>query len=200
MGRYGSGKRWGCSANDTVEDCYALDVNWMTREGLFDGDGRRGSIRWFNSVTGEQTSRIGYEVNVPARWLRLHYRRIEAEESIDYKVPLTTSELPWDGIRWWFTCPLICDGQYCGRRVGKLFLADGTRYFGCRHCQDLTYRSCRESHRFDRILGRMAMGIGARGDEVMRMWRDDPKWKERLEHQEKRNEQRRRRRKARNWA
>jgi len=33
----------------------------------------------------------------------------------------------------------------CGRRVAKLYLPRGARYFGCRHCYDLTYLSCQRS-------------------------------------------------------
>ncbi|MCA9947859.1 MAG: hypothetical protein KC449_30465, partial [Anaerolineales bacterium] len=49
------------------------------------------------------------------------------------------------GHRYWFICPLTANGRYCGRRVGKLYLAPGSRYFACRHCQNLTYRSSQES-------------------------------------------------------
>jgi hypothetical protein len=33
----------------------------------------------------------------------------------------------------------------CGRRVGKLYLPPGGRYYGCRQCHDLTYTSCQQS-------------------------------------------------------
>jgi hypothetical protein len=41
--------------------------------------------------------------------------------------------------------------------VGKLYLPGGGRYFGCRRCYRLTYRSCQESRKagwLDRLLGR----------------------------------------------
>jgi pyruvate-formate lyase-activating enzyme len=28
--------------------------------------------------------------------------------------------------------------------VAKLYLPPGSRYFGCRHCHNLTYQSCKE--------------------------------------------------------
>ena len=40
----------------------------------------------------------------------------------------------------WFVCPLVG----CGRRVGKLYLPPGGRYYGCRHCYRLTYESAQE--------------------------------------------------------
>jgi len=30
-----------------------------------------------------------------------------------------------------------------------LYLPAGSLYFGCRHCYDLTYRSCQDSHKRD---------------------------------------------------
>lgn len=32
-----------------------------------------------------------------------------------------------------------------GRRVGKVYLPPGGKYFGCRHCYQLSYRSSQES-------------------------------------------------------
>jgi len=75
---------------------------------------------------------------------------------MDYPVGLTTTPLPWGGVRWWFVCPLVVSGQACGRRVGKLYLPPGGRYFGCRHCYDLTYTSCQESHKFDGLYRMLA--------------------------------------------
>ena len=38
---------------------------------------------------------------------------------------------------------LVRNNVACGRRVRKLYLSG--RYFGCRHCHNLTYRSRQES-------------------------------------------------------
>jgi hypothetical protein len=201
MGGYGSGSHGCYSAKDTVEDCYALDVNWMTREGMFDGDGwRSGSIRWSNSQTGEETSSISYELNTRERWVRLHYRLIRSDTSVDYKVPLTTTDLPWGGVRYWFVCALTCNGRYCGRRVGKLYLAPGGRYYGCRHCNNLTYTSCQESRRPSGIDHLLDCESGMSYSDLLWVLNEGKKADRRLELNEKRNEQRRRRRKARNWA
>ena len=42
----------------------------------------------------------------------------------------------------------------CGRRVGTLFLSSGGKYFGCRHCYDLSYESRNECRlgRFGQIV------------------------------------------------
>jgi hypothetical protein len=199
MGGYGSGRSaW--DARTTVEDCYALDINWMTREGIFDGCGVRwGSVRWSNSHTGEETSSLGYEVSVPQQWMRLRYQLVRNDENLDYKVPLTTTGLPWGGVRWWFTCPLSRDGQYCGHRVGKLYLPPGGRYYACRHCYHLTYESCNDSHKYDHLLAVGAPSMGLSPD-ALRGIVEEGKWMRDFERRRKRNEQRRRRRKAKGWA
>ena len=200
MGGYGSGRRWR-SKKDTVEDCWDLDVNWMVREGVFDG-GKwcSGAIRWSDPLTGEETSSLGYQVNTPQRWLRLHYRLPEQDESFDYKVQLTTTALPWGGVRWWFICPLITNDYTCGRRVGKLYLGPGGRYYGCRHCNDLTYKSCQESHKRDSMWCELAAQIGMWPGDLDRMMEDATAWESRAERLANRNEQRRRRQKRRSVA
>ena len=59
---------------------------------------------------------------------------------MEYKVDITDTPCHLGGVRYWFICPL----RNCGRRVGKLYLPLGGKYFACRHCYDLTYRSCQE--------------------------------------------------------
>ena len=65
-------------------------------------------------------------------------------ERVDYHVRLTTTRPRFGGLRWWFLCPLLVQGWPCNRRVGKLYLPPGGRYYGCRHCYDLTYRRVQE--------------------------------------------------------
>ena len=54
-----------------------------------------------------------------------------------YSADLVSTPCPFGGQRWWFICPL----QNCDRRVGVLYLPYGGKYFGCRHCYNLTYES-----------------------------------------------------------
>lgn len=54
-------------------------------------------------------------------------------------------------------------GVRCGRRVRKLYLPPGGRYFGCRHCYRLTYTSCQESHQYDRLINTIAAEMGIDG-------------------------------------
>jgi hypothetical protein len=87
-------------------------------------------------------------LNVSLACVRLWYSWVwtatQQEESANYSVQLATTRPRFGGLRWWFICPLVVNGRACGRRVGKLYLPPGGRYFGCRHCHELTYRSAQE--------------------------------------------------------
>jgi hypothetical protein len=63
---------------------------------------------------------------------------------MELAVSLEGLPLHFGGRRWWGICPLVGNGQACNRRVGKLYLPPGGRYFGCRQCYRLTYRSVQE--------------------------------------------------------
>ncbi|MCE9591905.1 MAG: hypothetical protein K8S99_15440 [Planctomycetes bacterium] len=156
MGGYGSG-RWNWhDKRITVEDCMQLDAIGLTRKNILrPGRVDSGTIHWSYSLSGKEASSIGFEVNTPALWLRLR-NCIDGAERFDYRVTLTTTNLPWGGARWWFICPLIKDDRPCNRRVGKLYRPLDGRYFGCRLCYNLTYQSCNDSHRLDSILARLA--------------------------------------------
>lgn len=201
MGGHGSGRHLHYGAKTTVEDCWDIDIAWMAREGMFDGSGRRsGSIRWFDAYSGEQTSSIGYDLNVPQRRLRLRDQFCSDKTSFDYPIPLTTTDLPWGGVRWWFICPLTCNGRYCGRRVRKLYLPPGRVYYGCRHCYDLTYRSSQRSGCDVGYFVGLGRRVGASGEALRNDWNQSLLEEDRLEQRARKNEQRRQRRKAKGWA
>jgi hypothetical protein len=130
-----------------VEDCEALDANRWMREGILAGGVRRlGRWRWV--YHGGRENSIGYDVETldPDRqFVRLFYtvtqRATQEKEALDYRVRLTTTRPRFGGLRWWFICPLVVSGRACGRRVGKLYLPPGSRFFGCRACHGLTYHS-----------------------------------------------------------
>jgi hypothetical protein len=132
-----------------VEDCRLLDVNGWSREGILrEGVHHFGGWKWCNPATGRDTSSIGYEVNTANMafpYVRLYYTFTRTQEHMDYTIRLQTTGLYVGGLRWWFTCPLLKSGSRCNHRVSKLYLPSGGRYYGCRHCYDLTYQSCQES-------------------------------------------------------
>jgi hypothetical protein len=149
MGGYGSGRWCWHTKKDVVEDCRVLDVNRWTCEGVLREEVHRfGEWKWWNAATGEETSLFGYEVNtidMAFPWVRLYYAFTRTHEHMDYKIRLRTTRPTFGGLPWWFTCPLLRLGKSCNHRVSKLYLPPSGRYYGCRHCYDLTYQSCQES-------------------------------------------------------
>ena len=79
------------------------------------------------------------------------------EEDIRIPIRLQATRPGFGGRRWWLTCPLMVAGIACNRRIGKLYLPPGARYFGCRQCHDLTYRSSQEAHQTERLFGQFGV-------------------------------------------
>jgi hypothetical protein len=135
------------------------------REGILKaGVHHSGSWAWFrDEACTERTAAIGYEVNTLADppWVRLFYTFTGRQDSLDYRIRLVTTRPRFGGLRWWFICPLLVYDRPCGRRVGKLYLPPGGRYYGCRHCYRLTYTSCQESHKYHGLFRRIAGEMGA---------------------------------------
>jgi hypothetical protein len=171
MGGLGSGKRW--HKKTVVEACLPLDAAHWMREGILKA-GVHQSGRWQWTYTGGHQCTINYEANttdLANAFLRVMYNLPSRQESFDYRVRLTSTRPQFGGLRWWFICPLVIDGQACCRRVGKLFLAPGGRYFGCRHCYDLTYTTCQRSHVDECMLRTIAKELGC-GIEAVRAMRN----------------------------
>jgi hypothetical protein len=165
MGGSGSG-RWGWhDKKTTVEECLSLSAGKLAWDGIVAQSPGAGWLSWTNTATDEQIASAGYsrEIKGDLVVLRLRYtatRRDGESVSVEEPIWLQTTPSAVGGRRWWFTCSLVMDGRLCVRRVGKLYLPPGSRYFGCRHCHDLTYTSCQDSHRYDRLFGRLARETG----------------------------------------
>lgn len=162
MGGPGSGnwQRWQ-GKKLTVEESIVVSMKDL-RKRLYAG--ASGSLTW-TWASGNKLS-IGYFVTESdeAPIVTLHYRWRDSED-VRIPVRLGTTPTQFGGRRWWFICPLIVRGITCNRRAGKLYLPPGAKYFGCRKCHDLTYQSCQQAHRFERLLGRL--GFGA---DVVKAW------------------------------
>jgi hypothetical protein len=98
----------------------------------------------------------------------LHYRWRDAE---DVRIPVRLEMTPtqFGGRRFWFVCPLIMRGVPCTRRAAKLYLPPGGRYFACRRCHNLTYRSSQEAHQMERLFARLRLGPERIRDRLCRM-------------------------------
>jgi hypothetical protein len=161
MGGFGSGERW--SKKDVAEDCYSIDTarlkHWnLLVPGITD---RMGSFEWRRGGA-EKSSSVNYwlTVRTSAGTLRLMYSLKSLNADLDYTIRLETTPCHLGGVRWWFRCPLSRNGVACDRRVRKLYLSG--KYFGCRHCHDLVYRSSQESD--SRVYALARAGLDAIGD------------------------------------
>ncbi len=137
MGGPGGGRWRSLLRAEAVEDCLALDVGML---------GVGGVLIWTN-FRGVPVASMGCELDVrdpetPSVILRYTTR---TGETVAYTVILLTTRPHFGGLRRWFACPR------CARRVGKLYLPPGRRFFACRACHGLTYRSCQESHTVDSL-------------------------------------------------
>lgn len=168
MGGSGSGNYyhwWRPRKKTAVEECLSIDANRWVREGILKaGVHLKGSWRWTYRSGGECS--IGYEVRTldmgrPLLFLSYSWKEPDSgrKEPVAYPVSLATTRPRFGGLRWWFICPLSRNGWSCNRRVGKLYLPPGARYFGCRRCYDLTYTSCQESHKSDALYRFMARSM-----------------------------------------
>ena len=160
MGGKGSGgwNRW--NKKDTVEDHHGLDVRYLHREGILTGG--------FNSISWSQGDRTTGSISYwggPDSISLIYRNRISGGdwEDVRQTVHLSWTTCNYGGRRPWFIC------RNCGRRVAVIYGAG--KYFACRHCYDLTYRSCQKSDsRYSRFL-RNYTNLGVNFDrENMPMW------------------------------
>ena len=162
MGRYSYSNR------RTVEDCKTITTMFLNEHNYFDSIVRNGGMNW--NRNGEETGSIGFVISMEEcdEYIRFKYthtdRNTDEKIELDYKARLTWTSCYFGGRRWWFVCPLVIDGRACNRRVGSLHLAS-SKYFGCRHCFNLTYRSSQESHQYDSLYRRL--GITARQAKML---------------------------------
>ena len=97
-------------------------------------------------------------IDPEAAWLKLTYTA--SGNPMDYRVRLVTTQPTYGGRRWWFMCPLAFMAGAPPRRVAKLYLPPGGRYFGSREAYRLTYTSCQESGKYDGLYRRLAANMG----------------------------------------
>lgn len=142
MGRY--------SFKNTLiaDECLKLNSSALNKHGFFQHS-QSATWKWSRYVYGdEQVDTISIRSIITsgsmsgANSIKLSYKTTfesGKEEEISYEVKLTSTPCVYGGKRWWFICPLAKNNILCNRRVAKLY--KGEKYFGCRHCLNLTYYS-----------------------------------------------------------
>jgi hypothetical protein len=176
LGGFGSGRWGGYTPKTVVEDCLVLDIGTLTREGALSASPGEDEgfqlLEWIDVQTDAQKNAVSFRqerADESGLALRLRYR--VGGEKVDLRIRLQTMPTPFDGFRWWFSCPLMMDSLFarpCRRRTAKLYLPPGSKYFGCRHCYDLAYTSSQSSRKltlFDRLI---AANAGCSAQELQR--------------------------------
>ena len=121
------------------------------------------------SNSGFSWKRSEYSAKAPReRVLQIHYVILTASgfRRTAQTMTLQSTEPHYGGLRWWFTCPMINQGFRCDRRVGKLYLPPDARYFGCRSCYDLTYRSVQEHDHRITLLRQNPAALSEAGESL----------------------------------
>lgn len=135
MGGFGSGRKFGANV---TEDYRSIDVRRWQRERLLT-PGNSFDTTW--SRNGEKIAAISVRVESDQLRLIYNFRNSNAAEweSLDYPVKLQTTTCNYGGERYWFICP----AADCGKKVALLYSAG--KYFACRHCYQLAYKSQHET-------------------------------------------------------
>ena len=134
--------RWSYSNKEEADYLKKVEIWWLKKHGYLDG-WKSGGIEWKHGLSDTKSS-IGIMGSImdDEKYIQFQYTQTDQEgkkKEFDYKVKLTTTHCNYGGTRYWFICPLVRNGKYCGKRVGVLY--KNGDYFGCRHCYDLTYSS-----------------------------------------------------------
>ncbi|PWA12090.1 hypothetical protein DCC39_07520 [Pueribacillus theae] len=122
-GLYGSGAAKGKTA---VEHCRSIDIRKLQRENMLLA-GAALTLTWSNEK-GEETGSIS--LIVKKDYIILAYK--VNDEPIRTNVYLDSTKTGY-GLRKWFLCPA------CNKRAAILYLKG--KYFACRSCHELNYRS-----------------------------------------------------------
>lgn len=141
-------------AKESCESSNSLSVFWLRKYDYFCG-WKSGVIKWTSG--GGHESSVGFTVDTTDNLPHIRFNYTQTgwdgeKEKMNYRVELETTSCHFGGKRHWFICPLVKNGVACRRRVGILYIAG--KYFGCRQCYDLAYRSQKDGPGYFRAFGK----------------------------------------------
>jgi len=150
MGGFGSGRRE-YATTPLVGNALQVDADNIT-DGV-DHPGVTGRVEWnsgdaeldltihfeqLDDVDTDRTTHLRFEYTVADSW------STNTTEN-EHRVALEYTEPHFGGVRPWFRCGGVFNGETCGRRVRKLYFPRGAKYWLCRECYDLGYLTSRRS-------------------------------------------------------
>lgn len=139
MGGPGSGRESNAGTRLTVEDCLSMPLSLLRKHGLLSARAAAHRLAW-QDEQGTEVASVNVLAHMDDRgesFVRLQYRVgvNGVGRHVDQRVSLNSTMLSSGGSRAWYSCPA------CGRRAGVLHLPPGEKFFACRACHDLSYRS-----------------------------------------------------------
>ncbi len=136
MGGTDSGRWTYHNKKRTVEECWTISVSDVARAiDLQDFDPAPSYIKPTTPSRGIKMPSVRCSLEFDdndKQLLRLIYTpdgRWGLRDRVEQVVPLQTTRPHFGGVRWWFSCPRMLDGEECGRRVGKHYRPPEGRYF-----------------------------------------------------------------------
>ena len=166
MGGRGS-TRWGAYRKRyTVEQSLALSIGDITGHVRpISGQMTRCTYIWYErrQPSGSMVVDLDW-TDSPQPVLWIFFTLPGIDEPLWQRLGLTSTPIGKNGgVRWWMLCP-ECHGKFA-----KLYLPPDASSFMCRHCHDLTYRSCQESHCHNWLHGLLASKMGITVKEAKRV-------------------------------
>lgn len=151
MGGFGSGK-WAdaMTRKATTGLCRSISAKRLHDAEVFEG--KSVSVNWVNDL-GEDAGSAVITLQLDGNGNTSHLR-LDFGGSVTVTgqvIQVVTTACFYGGVRYWLLCPAVKDGVLCENRVGVLYLPPGGSVFACRHCWGLTYESCQQSHKYDRV-------------------------------------------------
>ena len=134
---------WYRPKKQTTDNLLQINIKNIRKSGLFEDNAiKEGSIHWEVGSPENAKSSINFKLDTTTSDKYLELRYLCNDVATMYQIPLEMTQPNYGGVRWWFRCP------GCGRRVTNLYIKQ--RFFWCRKCNDLTYRSQQYSF-YDRM-------------------------------------------------
>lgn len=150
MGGIGSGNWIRPFRKQTVDETLRLSMSEV-RDQIFPNS--HGRLVWDD---GER------DIVVASFTVTMHRRRLFnisfsclGTATLRQTIELSFSPTNFGGQRLWFMCPGEAGEKSCSRRTDFLYLLPDARFFACRQCHRLTYRSSQTSHWKNRLIDRL---------------------------------------------
>lgn len=127
----------------TVNEYLKLDISSLVKaKAMAPGIEQIGDWNW--SLEGQTAVDfwIRYQTNTIYQPYTFTVFWMEPIKRKPQDIPLQSQPCHYGGVRWWFLCA-------CQKRVTAVYTLFGHDVFKCRHCYDLSYISCQESHKYD---------------------------------------------------